>query len=45
MIEEKWSLRRTGFLTVLVYLLLHLISEKDKLLSSHSGCMKRSKEE
>lgn len=44
MIEEKWSLRM-GLLTVLAYLLLHLISEEDKLLSSHSGCTKGKKEE
>lgn len=45
MTEEKWSLRM-GLLTVLVYLLPHLISETDKLLSSHSGCTKgKGKEE
>lgn len=43
--KEKRSLRRPSLLTLLVYLWLHLISEKDNLLSSHSGCTKGRKEE
>lgn len=35
MMEEKRSLKRMVVLTVMVYLLLPLISEKDKLHSSH----------
>lgn len=35
MVEEKSNLKRTFLLTVTVYLLIALISEKDKLHSSH----------
>lgn len=35
MVEEKSSLKRTVLLTVTVYLLISLISEKDKLHFSH----------